>query len=96
MKIYKCLLFLGAIHIVFGWVGIAYAEKDSSELVLSDYSRPIRLKLSDAEANTYYRRGIVYAKGGNLDHAIAHFSKAIEINSNAVDAYYGRGTANRV
>jgi tetratricopeptide (TPR) repeat protein len=44
-------------------------------------------------ANDYYNRGIARAKLGDLDGAIADFSKVIEIDSQEAQAYYNRGYA---
>jgi tetratricopeptide (TPR) repeat protein len=42
-------------------------------------------------AEEYYNRGNAYKKQGNLNPAIADYTKAIEIDSKYKDAYYNRG-----
>ena len=44
-------------------------------------------------ADTYFNRGIAYIQKGEQDNAISDYSKAIELNSDYVIAYYCRGIA---
>ncbi len=44
-------------------------------------------------AETYYNRGLVHAKNGELKRAIANYTKAIELNPEYADAYYRRSKA---
>ena len=44
-------------------------------------------------AETYYNRGLVHAKNGELKRAIEDYTKAIERNPNYADAYYRRSKA---
>jgi tetratricopeptide (TPR) repeat protein len=41
----------------------------------------------------YFNRGLFYRANGNLDQAIADFSKSIEIDPNNSEAYRKRGAA---
>ena len=44
-------------------------------------------------AQTYYNRGLAYSKKGELELAIADYTKAIELKPDYADAYYSRGGA---
>ena len=44
-------------------------------------------------AQTYYNRGLAHSKKGELELAIANYTKAIEIEPDYADAYYNRGGA---
>ena len=44
-------------------------------------------------AETYYNRGLAHAKSGELELAIADYTKAIEMKPNYADAYYRRSKA---
>ena len=50
-------------------------------------------KLPRVKAFTYFRRGLAYDKKGDLDRAIADFTKALELDPNHAPAYYYRGLA---
>ena len=41
--------------------------------------------------DTYYNHGLANSKKGELELAIADYTKAIELNSNFAEAYYNRG-----
>ena len=41
-------------------------------------------------AETYYNRGLAYSKKGELELAIADYTKAIELKPDYADAYYRR------
>ncbi len=47
-------------------------------------------------ADDYYNRGIARGKSGDLDGAIADFSKVIEIEPRDAQAYYNRGYARQL
>ncbi|MDE0689339.1 MAG: tetratricopeptide repeat protein [Candidatus Poribacteria bacterium] len=42
-------------------------------------------------AETYYNRGLAHSKKGELERAIADYTKAIELKPDYADAYYSRG-----
>lgn len=44
-------------------------------------------------AETYYNRGVAHSKKGELELAIADYTKAIALKPNYTDAYYNRGGA---
>ena len=44
-------------------------------------------------AQTYYTRGLVHSKKGELELAIADYTKAIELKPDFAEAYYYRGGA---
>ncbi len=44
-------------------------------------------------ADFYYHRGLNHAKNGELELAIADYTKAIELKPDYADAYYNRGGA---
>ena len=44
-------------------------------------------------AETYYNRGLAHSKKGELELAIADYTKAIELKPDYADAYYSRGGA---
>ena len=44
-------------------------------------------------AKTYYNRATVYRAKGEIERAIADYSKAIEIDPQHSNAYFGRGSA---
>ena len=50
-------------------------------------------KHNQACADTYYQRGLVHAKKGELDKAIADYTKAIALKPDYAEAYYQRGGA---
>ncbi len=43
----------------------------------------------------YYNRGVMYAKNGDYDHAIADYTEAIRLDPKYADAYGNRGNAYR-
>ena len=51
----------------------------------------------DAEglANAYHNRGVALMQKGELDRAIADYSKVIGFRPNYADAYYNRGVTHR-
>ena len=49
---------------------------------------------SPHKARPYDIRGIAYARGGELDLAIADYNKAVEIFPSFTEAYFNRGIAN--
>ena len=44
-------------------------------------------------AETYFNRGLSHAKNGEIELAIADYSKAIELKPDFAEAYYYRGGA---
>jgi tetratricopeptide (TPR) repeat protein len=50
-------------------------------------------ELNEKCAETYYNRGLAHSKKGELDKAIADYTKAIELKPDYADAYYNRGGA---
>jgi Tfp pilus assembly protein PilF len=60
-------------------------------ITATDSSPTQRLNADDAQS--YFERGVIYHKEGNLEQAIADFSKAIELDPNDVDAHIYRGDA---
>ena len=50
-------------------------------------------KLNKECAKTYYNRGVAHSKKGELERAIADYTKAIELKPDYADAYYSRGGA---
>ncbi len=44
-------------------------------------------------AETYYNRGLAHSKKGELELAIAAYTKAIELKPDYAEAYYNRGGA---
>ena len=44
-------------------------------------------------AETYFNRGLSHAKNGEIELAIADYSKAIELKPDFAEAYYCRGGA---
>ncbi len=57
----------------------------------SIYDQVIALDPQDALA--YRNRGVAYYKQGDLDRAIADFTRAIELDPDNGTAFYARGTA---
>ena len=50
-------------------------------------------KLNKECAETYYNRGLAHSKKGELELAIADYTKAIELKPDYADAYYRRSKA---
>lgn len=50
----------------------------------------ITKELNQECAETYYNRGLAHSKKGELDKAIADYTKAIELKPDFADAYYHR------
>ena len=50
-------------------------------------------ELNQECAETYYNRGLVHSKNGELDKAIKDYTKAIELKPDYADAYYNRSKA---
>ena len=50
-------------------------------------------ELNQECAKTYYNRGLVHAKNGELKLAIENYTEAIELKPDYADAYYNRGGA---
>ena len=48
-------------------------------------------ELNQECAKAYYNRGLAHSKKGELELAIANYTKAIELNSDHAKAYYNRG-----
>ena len=50
-------------------------------------------KPNKERAETYYNRGLAHSKKGELELAIADYTKAIELKPDFAEAYYNRGGA---
>ena len=50
-------------------------------------------KPNKEHAETYYNRGLAHSKKGELELAIADYTKAIELKPDYADAYYRRSKA---
>ena len=48
-------------------------------------------ELNQECAKTYYNRGLAHSRNGELELAIADYTKAIELNPGYAEAYYNRG-----
>ena len=53
-----------------------------------------RLKSDPKNVDTYYNRGLLYAKNGQYQPAVKDFSEVIKLNPSDVEAYCNRGSAN--
>ena len=51
------------------------------------------IALDAQNAFLFYDRGNLYVQRKDYEHAIADYTKAIEINKNIAEAYYNRGLA---
>ena len=51
----------------------------------------IMKELNQKCAETYYNRGLVHSKNGELDKAIENYTKVIELKPDYAEAYYNRG-----
>lgn len=74
----------------------ALAEARQDCLTSKDADRRIRgcsdlIRGDSRDALAYYKRGVAYDEKGELDSAIADYSKAIEINPLYGNAYFNRG-----
>jgi len=65
----------------------------SGDAAIRACNQAIRQNARDAVA--YYNRGIEYQHKGDLDRAMADYTKAIEIDPKYAAAYYNRGVAYR-
>ena len=50
-------------------------------------------ELNQECAKTYYNRGLAHSKKGELELAIANYTRAIELKPDYADAYYSRSKA---
>ena len=50
-------------------------------------------ELNQKCAETYYQSGLAHAKNGELELAIADYTKALELEPDYADAYYNRAGA---
>ncbi len=72
--------------------GFSYQSRGDYDDALTDYIAAIDvLGLQDAE--TYYRRALLYYQQNNYDGAIADFTNAIRLNSGNANFYAGRAAA---
>src|SRR5262245_16085699 len=53
------------------------------------------LRQNDSNAVAYNKRGIAYAVIREFDHAIADYTRAIELDPNYADAFHQRGISHR-
>lgn len=54
------------------------------------WKKKMTKKQEKKSAETYYNRGLAHSKKGELELAIAAYTKAIELKSDYADAYYCR------
>ena len=73
----------------------ADCNSGKADLAISGCSKLIDLKglTKNDRAAAYTNRGLALAKKGNVDAAIADYTKAIAIDPNLAWAYYSRGEA---
>ena len=85
------------IAVVFIALGFLARERLSSlaneGAAWKDAAAKLQSETISGSGRIFYNRGRQYLREGNLDGAIADFSKTIEQNKNAYYAYYHRGTA---
>lgn len=85
------------IAVVFIALGCLARERLSSlaneGAAWKDAAAKLQSETISGSGRIFYNRGRQYLREGNLDGAIADFSKTIEQNKNAYYAYYHRGTA---
>lgn len=72
-------------------LGVIAAQRNDRPLAI--YLIGEAIKLAPNNAVYFSNRGIVYCGLREFDHALADFTKAIEIDAECVDAYVYRGTA---
>jgi Flp pilus assembly protein TadD len=84
--------------ILAGWPALTRADDKSDCGSSKDES--LRIKACSAliqhdpkDAGAYFKRGAAYQAKGDMDNAIADFSKAIELKPNDGHAYENRGRA---
>ncbi len=84
--------------ILAGWPAVTRAD-DKSDCG-SSQDESLRIKACSAlvqrdpkDAGAYFKRGAAYQAKGDMDNAIADFSKAIELKPNDGRAYESRGRA---
>ena len=68
-------------------------QRKNSDLRISGCSKLIKSKRLNKKnrANAYTNRGTAYAKKGEVDRAIADYTKTIALNPKHAIAYYNRG-----
>jgi tetratricopeptide (TPR) repeat protein len=78
----------------------AAAHADDKSDCLNDKDRELQIKACSAliqrdpkDATAYYKRGVAYQFKGDVDRAIADYSKAIELRPGYARAYESRGSA---
>lgn len=97
---------LGGLVAVLAFSGSALAASQSArnDCKANDPDRSIagctqilqdKSELAHNRAIAYYDRGLAYADKGDLDQAIADYSKAIQLNPKFAAAYHNRGRAYR-
>jgi tetratricopeptide (TPR) repeat protein len=79
---------------IYFYRGLAHyyrAGVNGIDLAIADYTETIRREPDLAD--TYYNRGLAYAKKGQFDSAIADYTDAIRRNPDLAEAYNSRGIA---
>ena len=78
----------------------AAALADDKSDCLNDKDRELQIKACSAiiqrdakDATAYYKRGVAYQFKGDVDRAIADYSKSIELRPSYARAYESRGSA---
>jgi tetratricopeptide (TPR) repeat protein len=66
-----------------------YLSKDEHARAIADYNKAISLS-GKPGAHSYYLRGNAYKKAGEIDHAIADFTQAINLKPDFANAYTDR------
>jgi tetratricopeptide (TPR) repeat protein len=87
-------MFLTLANLSFCDTADASCKSDNAKLAKGDSDGAIALRPEMAFL-PYNNRGLVKKIEGDLEGAIEDYTKAIQLKSNYVDAYYNRGDAKR-